>query len=232
MHLEDVPVVIMAGGRGTRLEPFTQILPKPLVPINGKPIIIHIIENFTNQGCKDFYLTVNYKAKIMKAYFYESDLNYNIKFIDEIKPLGTAGSLKKLSEKLKSPFFVKNCDIIIKEDYSKIYDFHINGNYDITLVASAKEYVIPYGTCEINKKGSLRKINEKPTFEFLINTGLYILNNNLLDLIPQNKIYHITELITDAQKLNKKVGVFPINEDSWIDIGQWAEYREAINKLS
>ena len=229
--LADVPVVIMAGGKGTRLEPFTRVLPKPLVPVHDKPIIEHIIERFTDLGCSDFHLTVNYKSKILKAFFEELQPNYKLNFVEEQDPLGTAGSLRFLEGQFNQPFFVTNCDIIIKADYVNLHEFHRKGGYDITLVASAKEYIIPYGTCELNSDGHLSHINEKPQYDFLVNTGLYVLNPDILRLIPKNKFYHITHLIKDAKNKDKKVGVFPIDDDAWIDIGQWAEYRKAIERL-
>ena len=229
--LDDVSVVIMAGGKGTRMEPFTKVLPKPLVPIHEKPIIEHIIERFTDMGCSNFHLTVNYKGKILKAYFEELKPDYSVSFIDENEPLGTAGSLQYLRGKFDKPFFVTNCDIIIKADYVDLYEFHQKGGYDITLVASAKEYIIPYGTCELNGDGYLSHISEKPKYDFLINTGLYILNPDVLSIIPKNKFYHITHLIEDAKNQGKKVGVFPIDDDAWIDIGEWAEYRQAVERF-
>ena len=229
--LKNVPVVIMAGGKGTRLEPFTKVLPKPLIPIHDKPLIEHIIERFTQLGCLDFYLTINYKGKILKAYVEELQPNYKVHFVEEPEPLGTAGSLCFLDGKFKDSFFVTNCDIIVKADYGSIFDFHQKGNYDITLVASSKEYVIPYGSCELNSDGTLANINEKPRYDFLINTGLYVLKPDVLQLIAKNKIYHITDLIKDAQSHGKKVGVFPIDEDAWIDVGQWSEYRQAVESL-
>ena len=176
----NIPVVIMAGGKGTRLEPFTKVLPKPLVPIHEKPVIEHIIERFTNAGVHEFILSINYKAHIMKAFFKELNPDYAIEFVEENKPLGTAGSLKLLEKKLKTPFLVTNCDIIIKIDYMDLYDFHQKNNYDITLVASLKKYTIPYGTCELNGEGHLKQINEKPEYDFLVNTGLYVLNPDVL----------------------------------------------------
>jgi dTDP-glucose pyrophosphorylase/predicted transcriptional regulator len=229
--LDGVPVVIMAGGRGSRLDPFTKILPKPLVPIHEKPIIEHIIERFTNLGCSDFHLTVNYKSRILKAYFDELQPNYDVNFVEEQYPMGTAGSLRFLWDKFKDPFFVTNCDIIIKADYSNLYEFHQKGNYFITLVASAKEYIIPYGICKLGKDGHLSHIHEKPQYDLLINTGLYVLNPEALRLIPENKLFHITDLIEDAIKLGNKVGVFPIEEENWIDVGQWNEYRQASERL-
>jgi len=230
-NMLDVPVVIMAGGKGTRMEPFTKIFPKALLPVHEKPIIEHIIEHFTKLGCTDFHLTVNYKSKILKAYFEDLQPDYQIKFVEEQEPLGTAGSLRFLDDKFNKPFFVTNCDIIIKDDYSSLYEFHQKGDYDVTLVASAKEYVVPYGTCELNGKGDLSHINEKPHYDFLINTGLYVLNPEILKLIPKNKFYHITHLIEDVKNKGKNIGVYPIDEDAWIDVGQWAEYQKALEKL-
>ena len=228
----NVPVVVMAGGKGTRMEPFTNVLPKPLIPIHDKPIIEHIIERFTDIGCLDFHLTVNYKGKILKAYFEELQPEYDVAFVDEKEPLGTAGSLQYLNGKFDKPFFVTNCDIIIKTDYASLYEFHQKNNYDITLVASAKEYIIPYGTCELNDEGHLSHINEKPKYDFLINTGLYVLNPDVLTFIPKDKFYHITHLIKDAKNQGKKVGIFPIDEDAWIDVGQWAEYQKVVELFS
>ncbi len=227
----DVPVVIMAGGKGTRMEPFTKVLPKPLVPIHEKPMIEHIIEKFTNFGASEFYLTVNYKSRILKAFFEEIQPHYAVHFVDETQPLGTAGSLRYLKNNFKVPFFVTNCDIIIDADFSDLYQFHRKNSFDITLVASAKEYIIPYGTCELNGDGHLACLNEKPHYNFLINTGLYVLSPQVLNLVAENKIYHMTDLIQDAKRQGKRVGVYPIDDDAWIDVGQWAEYRKAVERL-
>ena len=224
-------VVIMAGGRGTRLEPFTKVLPKPLIPIHEKPIIEHIIERFTSVGVRNFILTVNYKARIMKAFFEELQSDYSVEFIDEVIPLGTAGSLKLLENRFDLPFFVTNCDIIVKENYADIYNFHIKKKYDITLVASMKNFTLPYGTCEINGNGNLEIIHEKPEYDFLINTGLYVMNPEVLKLIPEDRSYDITDLIKDANDHGKIIGVYPIDDESWIDIGQWAEYQKAVERL-
>lgn len=227
----DVPVVIMAGGKGTRMEPFTKVLPKPLVPIHEKPVIEHIIEKFTNVGAREFYLTVNYKSRILKAFFEEIKPEYAVHFVDETEPLGTAGSLQYLKGILKVPFFVTNCDIIINADFTDLYKFHQKNNFAITLVASAKEYIIPYGTCELNGDGHLACLNEKPQYNFLINTGLYVLSPDALNLVPENEVYHMTHLIQDAKLQDMRVGVYPIGDDAWIDVGQWADYRKAVERL-
>ena len=228
----DVPVVIMAGGKGTRLQPFTEILPKPLMPVNNKTIIEHIIDNFKEKGVDKFFLTINYKSKILKAFFQELEPSYSLSFIEESKPLGTAGSLKLLPKELKEPFFVTNCDILIKADYLDLYKFHKKNKFDITLVASAKEYLIPYGTCKLNNQGHLSSIEEKPVFDFLVNTGLYVINPEILKLIPEDKLFDMPDLIAAVKKNNKKTGVYPIGDDAWTDIGQWAEYKKALVKFT
>ena len=227
----DAPVVIMAGGRGTRLEPFTKVLPKPLVPVGEKPVIDHIIDRFRIYGASEFYITVNHMAKILRAYFEEKSPDYSIGFAEENEPRGTAGSLKLLADRLDRPFFVSNCDIIIKTDYSDIYRFHTDNGYDITLVASAKLFNIPYGICELNGNGSLKQIREKPEYNFLVNTGLYVLNPSAIDMIPDNGLFHITHLMEKIKENNGTIGVYPISEKAWIDVGQWAEYRKALKAI-
>jgi dTDP-glucose pyrophosphorylase len=224
----DIPVVIMAGGKGTRLEPFTKVLPKPLIPVGEKPVIDHIIDRFRKYDISKFYLTIHHMSKILRAYFEEKKPDYSIDFAEEDEPRGTAGSLKLLKENLDGPFFVSNCDIIIDADYLGIYDLHKNNGYDITLVAATKQFDIPYGICELNGDGSLNRIMEKPEYSFLVNTGLYILNHETLKLIPDSGLFHITDLIDKVKRNNGSIGVYPISEKSWIDVGQWAEYKKAL----
>ena len=225
-------VVIMSGGKGTRMQPFTDVLPKPLIPIKGKTILEHIISQFLEYSINDFYLTLNFKSKIIKAYFEDLDNEYNIEFIEEKEPLGTASSLQLLPNDISSPFFVTNCDTLINLDLNDIYNFHEEGKYEITLVASATKYDIPYGTCVLNSEGELKEISEKPSFNFLVNSGMYLLNSSVMDLIPKTGKYDITTLIEDTIKAGKKVGVFPIKSEDWKDIGQWAEYKKVVEKFN
>ena len=224
----DVSMVIMAGGRGARLEPFTKVLPKPLIPVGDKPVIDHIIDRFRAYGVKNFFITLHHMSRILRAYFEEKMPDYFIEFVEEHEPRGTAGSLKLLSDKLDKPFFVSNCDTIINADYFDLYRFHTQNSYDITLVASTKEFNIPYGVCELNHRGSLERIREKPGYSFLANTGLYMLNSDVIDLIPENQLFHITHLINKIKEKNGTIGVYPVSEKSWVDVGQWAEYRKAL----
>lgn len=227
----NVPVVIMAGGSGTRLEPFTKVLPKPLIPIDDKPVIDHIIDRFKTYGVTEFYMTIHHMSKILRAYFEEKNPDYTIGFAEEDEPRGTVGSLKLLKDRLNRPFFVSNCDIIIEADYADIFRFHKKNSYDVTLVASAKQFDIPYGICELNGNGSLERIEEKPRYNFLVNTGLYLLNPSIIDLIPDNGLFHITHLMGKIKENKGLIGVYPISEKAWIDVGQWAEYRKSLKMI-
>ena len=227
----DAEVVIMAGGKGTRLDPFTKILPKPLIPIGDKSILEIIIEKFTDYQVNEFYVSVNHKAKIIKSYFEEIQPDYKLNYLYEEKPLGTIGSLKQLEGILSKEIILTNCDIIIEADYSDLLKHHKERNNDITIVASLKHYNIPYGICEIENGGTLVNIKEKPEYDFLVNTGMYIINPKVLKYIPQDCFFNATDLVEQVIKENKKVGIYPISENSWIDTGEWVEYKKAVERL-
>jgi len=227
----DVEVVIMAGGQGTRLEPFTKILPKPLIPIGDKTIIELIIDKFRVFSVNSFYISVNHKARIIKSYFEELSPEYSIKYIEEKMPLGTIGALSLLKGSFKKPILITNCDIIIDTDYADFIDFHHKNNYDISLVASMLHHKIPYGICEIEAGGTMTNFREKPEYSFLASTGMYIINPELIRLIPENTYYHITQLMQLVKDQGGKIGVFPISEDSWLDTGEWHEYKKTIEKF-
>ena len=227
----ELPVVIMAGGKGIRLDPFTRILPKALIPIGDKSIIEIIMDKFAEFGITNFYISVNYKSKMIKAFFEDFNSNYKISFIDENMPLGTAGALKYLEKRIDTPFFVSNCDIIVNCDYLEIYQFYKKAKFDLTLVSSMQHHIVPYGVCKLESDGSLESIREKPEYDFLVNTGMYILNPDILQFIPEDKSFDMTDLIKCLKEKKRKIGVFPVSEKSWVDIGQWEEYRKAISML-
>ncbi len=226
--LADIPVVIMAGGFGTRLHPFTKVIPKPLLPVGDRTIIELIINKFRKYQITRFILTVNYKANFIKAFFTDLRPDYNVEFISENQPLGTAGSLRYLLGKIDKPFFVSNCDIIINTNYRKFYNFHIKGGFDLSLVAAIIPFRVPYGVCEINEDFSLKNLQEKPTIYHLVNTGMYILNPEVLSLIPENKHFHMTELMDKVIQNGGKVGVYPISNRSWKDYGQAHNFRKTL----
>lgn len=225
------PVVVMAGGEGLRLAPFTNILPKPLLPIGDDAIINVIMNKFHIHGLSKFYITVNSKKQMIKGYFHDHDLPFDIQFVDEDEPMGTAGSLGLIKDKISSSFFVVNCDIILDVDYSEIINFHNQGEYELTVVAALKEFIIPYGVCDIDKSGELVSINEKPEQHLLVNTGLYFLNKSVLNFISGNKFLHMTDVIEIMQSKGLKIGIFPVTEKSWLDVGQWEEYSATLKQL-
>ena len=220
----NIPVVIMAGGLGTRLRPLTNVLPKPLIPVGDKTMLEEIFNRFTKHGCDNFYISVNYKADLISFYLDSLKLPYRTKCFVEDNPLGTAGSLHLLNGEIESTFFVSNCDILIEDDYAKILRYHKENGNEITIISAYRHMSIPYGTLEVGENGKLIALKEKPDLSFSINTGMYILEPHLLKEIPKNKFYHITHLIGEVLTRNGKVGVFPVSEKSWKDIGTWDEY--------
>jgi dTDP-glucose pyrophosphorylase len=226
----NLPVVIMAGGFGTRLKPLTNVLPKPLIPINEKTFIEEIFDRFNTHGCNTFFLSLNYKSDLIKYYLSEQNLPFKISYLNENKPMGTAGSLSLLKGKIRETFFVSNCDILIEQDYSEVLKYHNENNNEITVVAALKHFPLAYGTIETGNNGSLLSLIEKPELTFQINSGMYILEPHLISEIPENRFYHITSLIEKLISENRNVGVFPVSEGSWLDIGEWSEYLKLIHK--
>lgn len=227
----NVPVVIMAGGLGSRLYPYTKILPKPLIPIGEIPIVEHIINRFYNYGCNDFYLILNHKRNMVKAYFNEIDRNYNINYIDEDKPLGTGGGLNLLKGKINTTFILSNCDILVEEDYEKIYKFHKEEGNLITMVCSLKNIQIPYGVIEINETGEIEEMKEKPVLSFITNTGLYIVEPKIIEELEDDKVLGFPEIIEKYRQEGHKVGVYPISENAWLDMGQPEEMEKMRKRL-
>lgn len=227
----DLPVVIMAGGEGTRLRPLTNIIPKPLIPIDDKTIVEDIMDQFIDVGCNDFTMSVNYKADKIKEYFEKiPDKNYTVSYVQEDKPLGTAGSLYLLKHKLNKTFFVSNCDILVDVNLEDLLKYHKNNNNVITVVSVLKNYKIPYGTIETGANGLLESLNEKPDIIYQINSGLYILEPKIFEYLPENTFMHITDLILKLKDNGLNVGVFPVSEGSWADMGNWDEYLKIINR--
>lgn len=226
-----IPVVIMAGGKGTRLKPITNVIPKPLVPVGDKTILEVIMDQFESIGCHKFYMSVNYKADMMKYYLSQLPHQYDIEFFMEDKPLGTIGSVSLLKGKINTPFFVSNCDSINEQDYRDVYDYHVQNHNDLTIVTMVKSFKIPYGVIETGEDGLMVSLSEKPELTYQVNTGVYILNPGCIDEIPEEEFFHITQLMEKVKARGGRVGCFPVSEQSWRDMGEWSEYLKMINVL-
>jgi len=223
----DNPVFLMAGGFGKRLSPLTNDTPKPLLHVGSKPILETILNQFIENGFHNFYISTHYKAEMLQDYFGDGKKwGVTIEYIHEDTPLGTAGALRYLEDKFNTPFFVSNCDIILRTDYKSILDFHTNGSYALTLVASIRHYKIPYGICVVKNTGELDSIREKPEYDFLVNTGVYLIEPDVIKFLPKDSYFDMPDLIDKIKENKLTVGVFPVSEKSWSDAGQWSEYNE------
>lgn len=220
---ENISVVIMAGGEGKRLYPYTKVLPKPLIPVEDLPICTHVINSFRKYECKNFYLVLNHKSNMIKAYYNDADKDYELNYIEESKFLGTAGGLSLLKGQVKDTFFVSNCDILVDIDYSCVYKLHKKEQNLITMICALKEVQIPYGIIESSEDGSIQNITEKPKYSFLVNVGVYVLEPEVLLDIKDDEFVHMTDLAQRYINEGKKVGVFPISNGDWLDMGQIKE---------
>jgi dTDP-glucose pyrophosphorylase len=218
-------VVIMAGGQGTRLDPFTKILPKPMIPLRDKPIAEVIVDRFHHQGFNWFVLCLGYKGEIVRLYFDGDNRPYRTEFVQEDTPLGTAGALSLLVERLGETFILTNCDIIVDLDYVHLLEYHREHGYAVTVVGALKEFVVPYGVLRMH--GEDFWIEEKPNFHFLVNTGLYVLEPAVLPLIPKGIRIDMPEVISAIKKTGMHIGVYPYH-GRWFDVGQWEEYQRTL----
>jgi dTDP-glucose pyrophosphorylase len=222
-------VVIMAGGKGMRLDPFTKILPKPLIPIGNKTVIELIMERFYKYGFHNFVYTLNYKKDYLKLYLKENNFPYSIEWVEEPDFLGTAGSLTLLQDKLKDTFFVVNCDSLLDSDFEEILKWHKENNAAMTIIGCHNEVKIPFGVLELSN-GRLERILEKPVHDVIINTGIYVMEPHVISCIPKDRKVDMNEVI-DLISEKEKVSVYPIST-GWFDIGQWDEYRKSLKLLS
>ena len=227
------PVVIMAGGLGTRLYPYTKVLPKPLVPvIDDKPMVELIMDAFYNFGCSDFYLIVNHKKDMIKSYFKENILPYSVNFGEEKKQLGTGGGLYYVKDKIKETFFLTNCDILTLENYDEIYEYHKNSKNVVTMVVSLKSVHIPYGVILTDESQNIVGSKEKPTYMILVNTGVYVVDPVIFHYINEEEQIDFPNVIERLKENGLKAGVYPITEDKWLDMGQINELKSSKKKLN
>jgi len=226
-----IPVVINAGGRGTRLEPFTKVLPKPLIPVGDVPIIELIMKEYQAYDCNDFHIIVNYKKELMKAYFHDNETPYNIVWYDEEKPLGTGGGISLLRGKMKETFFFANCDALLTANYEAMIGFHKEQGNSITMICAYKNINIPYGVVEMGENGVIESMKEKPLMSFLTNTGIYIVEPEVIEDIGDNEVIGFPDIVEREKKRGRKVAVFPVSENDWMDMGQLPELEKMRIKL-
>tara|TARA_B100001027_G_C16257017_1_gene327485 strand:+ start:897 stop:1979 length:1083 start_codon:yes stop_codon:yes gene_type:complete len=221
--------IIMAGGVGSRLKPFTNVLPKSLIPLNGKPIIELIIENLRKNGFYKIYISINKNDFILKSFFEQKKIK-GIKFIEENKPLGPLGALSKL-KKNRNDFLITNCDTYFDFDINKLIDNHNSSNSKCTVVISKNTTKSKYGHCVLdNKKKFLLEIEEKPKYSYLFNVGIYVISREILSIIPK-KYFTILDLIQILKKKEILINTFLVQKPSWFDAGNWEDYNKIKNKI-
>lgn len=219
-------VVIMAGGKGTRMLPLTKIIPKPLIPYKEKTIIENIMNKFITSGFDNFIFTLNYKKEMIIDYF--QNLDYKIDYIKEKdRYLGTAGSIAYLDDYTDEPFFVSNCDVLLDIDFNEALEAHKKEMSDITIIGSLEKYKIAYGILESDQNGKFSDIKEKPYINYLINTGIYIISPGLLKLIKKEEVLDMPDLIKKAKKNNKKISVFAVTK-KMEDFGNLVLYKNTL----
>lgn len=222
------PIVIMAGGKGKRLDPFTRIFPKPLIPIGDRPVIELIMERFYKFGFYKFIYILNHKKEYLKLYLKENKYPYDIKLIEEKDTMGTAGGLSLLRDKIKEPFFLANCDSLLDVDFEELLNWHMEHKALMTIVGAHSEVKIPFGVLELSN-GKLKSVSEKPAHDVIVNTGVYVMDPKILSYLPDDTQINMDKLINLIVRKDK-ITVFPIYS-GWFDVGQWKEYRKTVEKL-
>jgi dTDP-glucose pyrophosphorylase/CBS domain-containing protein len=232
-QVKNAKVIINAGGKGTRLLPYTNVLPKPLIQLNHKPMIDYLIEYFVRYGVKQISFILNYKMNLIKAYLTDSWDNLDIRLIEESEPLGSAGGLGYCKQELKDEdtVILMNCDTLINHDLSMIVNFHRESNNKMTIVGVRISDTTPYGVLTTDNYGHLSSIEEKPTRTITISSGLYIINTELLNYIQVGEHLDMDEFI--QMMINRKVniGLYSIDESQWIDVGNLSSLDRANNLL-
>ena len=222
-------VIIMAGGKGLRMKPFTNVFPKALLPFRQSTIIEEIIDKFEQEGFENFFVTTGFKSGNLVDYL-SSKINIKkIKFFEEKKPLGTIGGIKNFQNKLTKNFFLINCDTYLNLNFKKILDFHLSQKNFLTIIAAFDSFELEYGICNVKQNGELANIEEKPKYEILINTGSYLLNKDCLKYIKKGTFFNTTDLIKKLIINKKKVSVFPIMKNQWKDVGNWKDYNSSFS---
>jgi NDP-sugar pyrophosphorylase family protein len=219
-------VVLMAGGRGSRLKPLTNEVPKPMLKVGKKPILETIMDLFKSYGFKNFIISINYLADMVEGYFGDGkSFGVNIQYFRESKMLGTVGCIRYLKKYLTKPFYVMNGDLLTKLDVRSMMDYHIDNKFDLTIGVKKYQYSLPYGVVN-TEGGRITSIVEKPVESWMVNGGIYCLKPSVIDFIPNEGSFDITCLIDKCINSGANMGAYEIN-DYWVDIGQLEDYYRA-----
>ena len=222
--------IILSGGKGRRLAPYTTVLPKPLMPIGDIPILEVVVRQLQLAGFDEIVMAVGYLAELLKAYFGDGDKwDVNIRYSREEKPLGTAGPLS-LIEGLDKPFLVMNGDLLTTLNYKKMWVYHRTNKAYATLATFQRDVKIDLGVVETDEQNRIRGYIEKPTYHYTVSTGIYIFNPDVLEYIPPNEQMDLPDLILKLLRHEHKVAAYPF-EGRWLDIGRPDDYQEAIQQF-
>ncbi len=225
-EIKENPVILMLGGLGSRLKDLTKNCPKPMLKVGDKPIIESIIDNFHAQGFRNFYFCVNYMHDVFKEYFEDGKKwDVSIKYITEPKRLGTAGALSLINDKIEKPFIVMNGDILTKTNFTRLLEHHERCEAVATMCVKQYEHQIPYGVVR-TVDDKLVAIEEKPTEHYYVNAGIYVLEPAVLELIPQDDYFDMTNLFELMIDSKKKVSIHSV-DDYWVDIGKVEDFKQA-----
>ncbi len=223
---KDNQVVLMVGGLGSRLRPLTRNTPKPLLQVGDKPILETIVEQFKAYGFHRFTFCTNYEAEQIEDYFGQGGRwDVEIEYLREEKRMGTVGALSLIEEKPDKPFFVMNGDLLTRLNFESMLRYHQQDDFDLTIGSREYNYQIPYGVIDL-EENRVTDLVEKPNHQVFVNAGVYILNPELIDLIPEDEFFDMTDLINKLIARDGSVGGFPIRE-YWLDIGQHEDYQQA-----
>lgn len=221
--------VIMAGGKGTRLRPITEHLPKPMIKVAGRPILERLILHLISFGVKKIFLSINYMGHVIEDYFSDgSRLGCSIEYLREENPLGTGGALSLLPEKPKDPLLVMNGDLVMQANIEQLLTFHQKGDYYATMGVSSYHHEVPYG-CVIADAGRIFSLEEKPVNSFLVNAGLYVLSPEAVSEIP-SQFFPITQLFEQAIVQDRSCGCYSIEEE-WADVGRIDDLKKVKGEL-
>jgi dTDP-glucose pyrophosphorylase len=219
--------VIMAGGNGSRLRPLTNEIPKPLLPVAGKPILELIVDQLLETGINTIFVTTHYKAEQIENHFRAPAFaGVDLRFVREREPLGTAGSLRLIRDQLDGPFLLMNADILTRLSFAELLAAHRARGASVTLAVKEQELQIPYGVVESDGEGGVRRLVEKPLLSFSFNIGIYAISPEALDHLAAEGPFDVTDLIAALLKKGLRVCDYPVN-DYWIDIGRLADYEKA-----